>query len=132
MSKKILSDVLVEVWDAESGVDAYDRDLDTVDMRLTVYKAYDSKYTEDYMSTYKSTQLGVDEFSEAMSRDMESAFGFTEWMTGLYALTQYQFPKEIQNFIIYSIAEQEGLTVAEIEQAVAHEKNEIRKMEFAS
>jgi len=127
MSKQILNKVEVEVWDAESGVDAYDQDLETVDMRLTVYKT-----NQEYPDIYKSTQLGVDQFSEAMGKDMSSAFGFTEWMTALYALTQYQFPKEIHNFIIYSVAEQEGVTVAEIEQAVAHEKNEIRKMEFAS
>lgn len=126
MSKHILNQVDVEVWDAESGIDIYDQDLDTIDLRLTVYKANVSHVM------YKSTQLGVDEFAEAMGKDVESAFGFTEWMTGLYALTQYQFPKEIQNFIIYSIAEQEGLTVAEIEQAVAHEKNEIRKLGFTS
>lgn len=123
MNNAILNYVMVEVWDAESGVDMYDKDLDTVDLRLTVYKA-----NHDYV-TYKSIQLGVDQFAEAMDKDMESAFGFTEWMTALYALTQYNFPKEIHNFIIYTIAEQEGVTVAEIEQAVAHEKNELAKLE---
>lgn len=128
MNKQILNDVMVEVWDRESGIDMYDQDLDTVDLRLTVYKAYDSNYTEDYMSIYKSEQLGVDQFADAMGRDMESAIGFTEWMTALYALTQYNFPKGIQNFIIYTVAEQEGVTVAEIEQAIAHEKNELAKL----
>lgn len=122
MNKQILNDVVVEVWDIESGVDIYDQNPDTIDLRLTVYKA------DDEYQTYKSMQLGVDQFSEAMDKDIESAFGFSEWMTGLYALTQYSFPKEIQNFIIYSIAEQENITVGEIEQMIAHEKNELAKL----
>jgi len=123
MNKQILNNVMVEVWDTESGVDIYDQDLDTIDLRITVYKANDHQY-----EIYKSMQLGVDQFSESMGKDVESAFGFTEWMTGLYALTQYNFPKEIQNFIIYTIAEQDGLTVGEIEQMIAHEKNELAKL----
>lgn len=122
MNKQILNDVVVEVWDIESGVDIYDQDPDTIDLRLTVYKA------DDEYQTYKSMQLGVDQFSEAMDKDIESAFGFSEWMTGLYALTQYSFPKEIHNFIIYTIAEQENITVGEIEQMIAHEKNELAKL----
>lgn len=122
MNKQILNEVDIEVWDTESGVDIYDQNPDTIDLRLTVYKANVSHVI------YKSIQLGVDQFSEAMDRDIESAFGFSEWMTGLYALTQYSFPKEIQNFIIYSIAEQENITVAEIEQMIAHEKNELAKL----
>lgn len=125
MSKKVLSDVLVEVWDAESDLDVYDQDYDNIDLRITVYKTH-----QTYADTYKSEQLDIDEFSKAMSKDLESAFGFTEWMTALYALTQYEFPKRIQNFIIYTVAEHENITVAEIEQAVAHEKNEIAKMEL--
>jgi len=122
MNKQILNEVEIEVWDTESGVDIYDQDPDTIDLRLTVYKAND-----DYV-TYKSIQLGVDQFAEAMNKDIESGFGFTEWMTGLYALTQYSFPKDIQNFIIYTIAEQENITVGEIEQMIAHEKNELAKL----
>jgi len=124
VNNAILNYVMVEVWDAESGIDTYDQDLDNVDLRVTVYKA-----DQPWSDVYKSEQLGVDQFAEAMGRDMESAIGFTEWMTGLYALTQYNFPKGIQNFIIYTIAEQEGVTVAEIEQAIAHEKNELAKLE---
>jgi hypothetical protein len=123
MNKQILNNVMVEVWDTESGLDIYENDLDTIDLRLTVYKT-----NQEYPDIYKSMQLGVDQFAEAMGRDIESAFGFTEWMTGLYALTQYSFPKEIQNFIIYTIAEQENITVAEIEQMIAHEKNELAKL----
>lgn len=122
MNKQILNEVDIEVWDTESGVDIYDQNPDTIDLRLTVYKANVSHVI------YKSIQLGVDQFSEAMDKDIQSAFGFSEWMTGLYALTQYSFPKEIQNFIIYSIAEQENITVAEIEQMIAHEKNELAKL----
>lgn len=122
MNKQILNEVDIEVWDTESGIDIYDQDPDTIDLRLTVYKANVSHVI------YKSIQLGVDQFSEAMDKDIESAFGFSEWMTGLYALTQYSFPKEIQNFIIYTIAEQENITVAEIEQMIAHEKNELAKL----
>lgn len=127
MSKQILNDVLIEVWDAESGVDTYDKDYDNIDLRVTVYKA-----NQDYPDIYKSEQLGVDEFSESMDKDMESAFGFTEWMTALYALTQYKFSSRINDFIIETIVQHEGITESMVRQAIAHEKNEIRKLEFAS
>lgn len=125
-AKNTLNKMLVEIWDKESGIELYDLDYDNIDMTITMY-------TDNTYTSYRSMSIDIDTAQKLVPLDLDSLFGYTEWMMGLYFFTQLDLTDEVAEWAKKSFLElYPDYTERELEQAIAHEKNEIRKMEFAS
>ena len=118
-----MNKALIELWDSETGVDIYDLDSDNIDLKLGISEAPDDSYP--YVLSVEA-QTGADIYGI----DLEDLFGFTEWNSVLYFMTQLKPTPEIKAWV-YSVMMDMNphIPLESYKQAVAHELNEIAKME---
>ena len=119
----ILNRVDVEIWDRETGIDLYDRDPDNIDMAITVYERSDSP-------NYYTMPIDLDTAMEMTGADQDTMFGFSEWNSALYFLTQVEAPREVRAFVKASIIVMfPELELEDVNLALVKELNELAKLE---
>ena len=122
--RETLNTVLVEIWDKESGIELYDQDYDNIDMTITMYK--DNTYEE-----YESIQIDTETALKLVKLDMGDLFGYSEWMMGLYFLTQMELDDKLKDWGKQTFLKLfPDFTSDEYDRAITREKNEIRKLEY--